>query len=216
MLQLADRSIRYPKGIIEDILVQVKDLVFPADFYVLDMSNELVNESTLILGRPFLQTSKTIISMKHSCITMEVGEHVVTFNMNEATRYPFDNAAFVGLNAIDLAVEQVRDEHEMNMHDVYHMNPTHLLDSPSELASEIASHDSSLSAYDAYFESLSSVYSFSNSCGNDVSCVNSLEIDSMLSISQDFSFPSNFDSLSKFISDITAGKEPLVLSLIHI
>ena len=96
------------------------------------------------------------------------------------------------------------------MHDVYHMNPPHLLDFPSELASEFASHDSSLSAYDTYFESLSSVYSFSNFCGSDVSCVNSLEIDSMLSISQDFSFPSDFDSLSKFTHDITVGKEPLV------
>ncbi|XP_028789802.1 uncharacterized protein LOC114745805 [Neltuma alba] len=33
VLQVADRSIKYPKGIIEDIMVQVKDLVFPADFY---------------------------------------------------------------------------------------------------------------------------------------------------------------------------------------
>ena len=34
-VQLADRSVVYPKGVIEDVLVKVKDLVFPADFYVL-------------------------------------------------------------------------------------------------------------------------------------------------------------------------------------
>ncbi|XP_028754191.1 uncharacterized protein LOC114713686 [Neltuma alba] len=45
VLQLADRSIRHTKGIIEDILVQVKDLVFLIDFYVLDMSNKLANET---------------------------------------------------------------------------------------------------------------------------------------------------------------------------
>ncbi|XP_028800382.1 uncharacterized protein LOC114755681 [Neltuma alba] len=94
VLQLVDRSIRYPKRIIEDILVQVKDLVFPADFYVLDMSNQLANESTLILGRPFL------------------------------------------------------------------------------------------------------------SCGDEAPCINSLKIYSMLSISQDLSFPSSFDSIYVFTTDV--------------
>ena len=39
VIQLANRSITYPKGVVEDVLVQVNDLVFPADFYVLDMEN---------------------------------------------------------------------------------------------------------------------------------------------------------------------------------
>jgi hypothetical protein len=39
VIQLADRSIAYPKGVVEDVLVQINDLVFPADFYVLDMEN---------------------------------------------------------------------------------------------------------------------------------------------------------------------------------
>ena len=40
VLQLADKMIRYPDRVVEDILIKVKDLVFPADFYVLDMSKE--------------------------------------------------------------------------------------------------------------------------------------------------------------------------------
>ncbi|XP_073129193.1 uncharacterized protein [Henckelia pumila] len=39
VIQLADRSNAYPRGIVEDLLVQVNNLVFPADFYVLDMEN---------------------------------------------------------------------------------------------------------------------------------------------------------------------------------
>nr|XP_023898140.1 uncharacterized protein LOC112010011 [Quercus suber] len=39
VIQLADRSIAYPKGVVKDVLVQVNDLVFPADFYVLDIEN---------------------------------------------------------------------------------------------------------------------------------------------------------------------------------
>ncbi|XP_028807168.1 uncharacterized protein LOC114761883 [Neltuma alba] len=132
VLQLVDRSIRYPKGIIEDILVQVKDLVFPTNFYVLDMSNELANESTLILGRHFLQTSKTIISMKHS------------------------------------SVEQARDEHELYMYDSYDTSSPKLIGSSAAPSHESYELNSSLSAYDEYFNSLSSVYSFSSSCGNEV------------------------------------------------
>jgi len=36
-LQLADRSVKVPEGIVEDVLIQVEDLVFPADFIVLAM-----------------------------------------------------------------------------------------------------------------------------------------------------------------------------------
>ena len=58
VIQLVDRSIAYPKGVVEDVLVQVNDLDFPANFYVLDMENG--DQTTpILLGRPFLKTSKT-------------------------------------------------------------------------------------------------------------------------------------------------------------
>ncbi|XP_061368734.1 uncharacterized protein LOC133311675, partial [Gastrolobium bilobum] len=36
-LQLADRSLRRPSGIVEDVLVKMDKFIFPADFVVLDM-----------------------------------------------------------------------------------------------------------------------------------------------------------------------------------
>lgn len=50
ILQLADKTCRYPQGIVEDVIVKVKDLVFPTNFYVLDMDNGKTSDSTLILG----------------------------------------------------------------------------------------------------------------------------------------------------------------------
>ena len=47
VIQLADRFIAYPKGVVVDVLEQVNDLVFPADFYVLNMENG--DQTTLIL-----------------------------------------------------------------------------------------------------------------------------------------------------------------------
>ena len=61
-LQLADRSIKYPRGIIEDILVKVDKFIFPADFIMLDMEED--QEIPIILGRPFLVTGRTLIDVQ--------------------------------------------------------------------------------------------------------------------------------------------------------
>ncbi|XP_040987326.1 uncharacterized protein LOC121235107 [Juglans microcarpa x Juglans regia] len=57
---VADRSNAYPKGVIVDVLVQINELVFPADFYVRDMENG-DQTAPILLGRPFLKSSKTKI-----------------------------------------------------------------------------------------------------------------------------------------------------------
>ena len=53
-LQMVDRSLTFPRGIIEDVLVKVDKFIFPVDFVVLDM--EADREIQLILGRPYLAT----------------------------------------------------------------------------------------------------------------------------------------------------------------
>ncbi|RDY05404.1 hypothetical protein CR513_10772, partial [Mucuna pruriens] len=61
-IQLANRNIVQPLGVLEDVHVQVNKQIFPANFYVLDMEDKTFGkESTLILGRPFLMTTRTKI-----------------------------------------------------------------------------------------------------------------------------------------------------------
>ena len=55
-VQLADSTIRYPKGVVENLLVQFKDTFILANFVVLDMEGDL--GIPLILGRPFLIDAK--------------------------------------------------------------------------------------------------------------------------------------------------------------
>ncbi|RDX90769.1 hypothetical protein CR513_27332, partial [Mucuna pruriens] len=63
-IQLANRSVVQPLGILEDVLVQVNDLIFPADFCVLDMEDKTLGKgSALILGCPFLMTAQTKIDV---------------------------------------------------------------------------------------------------------------------------------------------------------
>ncbi|XP_075086136.1 uncharacterized protein LOC142168868 [Nicotiana tabacum] len=71
VLQLADRSLANPEGIIEDVLVQVGTFIFPANFVILDY--EPNQEVLFILGRPFLATSRAIIDVCEGQMTMRVG-----------------------------------------------------------------------------------------------------------------------------------------------
>ena len=60
-IQLADSTIRYPEGIVQNLLVQVNNTFIVADFIVLDMEWDL--GISLILGRPFLRDVRAIIDV---------------------------------------------------------------------------------------------------------------------------------------------------------
>ncbi|XP_073137404.1 uncharacterized protein [Henckelia pumila] len=70
-LQLADRSITYPRGIVEDVLVKVDKFIFLADFVILDMDED--EETPLIFGRPFLVTARALIDVHKGELTLRVG-----------------------------------------------------------------------------------------------------------------------------------------------
>ncbi|XP_042758122.1 uncharacterized protein LOC111902501 [Lactuca sativa] len=91
IIQLANRSIVHPKGVLEDVLVQVNELIFPADFYVLVMGDDdSPNSSSILLGRPFLKTTKTKIDVYNGTLSMEFDGEVINFNIIEEKRYPND------------------------------------------------------------------------------------------------------------------------------
>ncbi|KAL0462028.1 UNVERIFIED_CONTAM: hypothetical protein Slati_0090400 [Sesamum latifolium] len=86
VLQLADRSIVYPDGVLEDVLVQVNELVFPTNFYVLDMiGDNSPNSTSILLGRPFLKTSKIKIDVDAEILSMEFDNEVVSFYIDGVT-----------------------------------------------------------------------------------------------------------------------------------
>ena len=100
VIQLVDRSIAYPKGVVEDVLVQVNDLVFPIDFYVFDMENG--DQTTpILLGRPFLKTSKSRIDIHSGTLTMEFDGEIVKFDIYDAMKYPDDDNPVYSIDVID-------------------------------------------------------------------------------------------------------------------
>ncbi|XP_042027061.1 uncharacterized protein LOC121774215 [Salvia splendens] len=77
-LQMADRSVVYPEGIVEDLLIKVGEFIFPIDFMVLDMEED--KGVPLLLGRPFLATAEANINVKNGELTIFMGEESQTFS----------------------------------------------------------------------------------------------------------------------------------------
>ena len=82
-LSLADRSVKIPKGIVEDVLVKIDKFYYPVDFVVLDtepMASE-PNHVSIILGRPFLATPNAIINCRNGVMQLTFGNMTLELNI---------------------------------------------------------------------------------------------------------------------------------------
>ncbi|XP_016165095.1 uncharacterized protein LOC107607683 [Arachis ipaensis] len=108
-LQLAGRSFKYPHGIVEDLLVKVGDFIFPADFVVLDMEEEV--KASIILGRPFLATAGAIIDVQKGELTLRLHEERMVFNVFKAMSYPPESLGeCMRLDAVEIVVQEAFEE----------------------------------------------------------------------------------------------------------
>ncbi|GJU51111.1 reverse transcriptase domain-containing protein [Tanacetum coccineum] len=76
-VELADRTVKYPKGIAENMLVGISKFTFPIDFITLDMPEDI--NVSLILRRPFLSTARAKIDVYKRKTTLRVGEEKIIF-----------------------------------------------------------------------------------------------------------------------------------------
>ncbi|GJV20704.1 retrovirus-related pol polyprotein from transposon TNT 1-94 [Tanacetum coccineum] len=76
-VELADRTVKYPKGIAENVLVGIGKFVFTVDFIILDMPEDI--KVPLILRRPFLSTACAKIDVFKRNITLRFGEEKIFF-----------------------------------------------------------------------------------------------------------------------------------------
>ncbi|XP_022024661.1 uncharacterized protein LOC110924996 [Helianthus annuus] len=84
-MQLADRSVKYPRGIVENMLVKIDKFVFPVDFVILDMDED--KNVPLILGRPFLATVRALIDVCTGRLTFRVNDEEVTFDIGKSMQH---------------------------------------------------------------------------------------------------------------------------------
>jgi len=81
LVQLVDRSIKYPFGVLEDIPIKVGDFYVPINFMIFDMVEDA--HTQIILGRPFLVTAGCEIDIKEGRLTFDVGEKHAKFGLFE-------------------------------------------------------------------------------------------------------------------------------------
>jgi hypothetical protein len=77
-LQLADQTLCYPEGVLEDAIIRVGHSYVPVDFVVVDIGGD--EKSLIILGRPFLCTMKAIIYAEHANIVFTIKDKKEKFS----------------------------------------------------------------------------------------------------------------------------------------
>ena len=83
-LQMKDRTLAHPEGILEDVLIKVGKFVFSMDFVVINMEED--KKIPLLLGRQFLATEAALIDVKNGELTLRVGDKAVHFNLNHSLK----------------------------------------------------------------------------------------------------------------------------------
>jgi hypothetical protein len=107
-LQLADRFVKVPRGIVEDVLIKVDKFYFPVDFIVLDTEPVQVigTKIPVILGRPFLATANALINYRSGVMKISFGNMTVELNIFHIRKQPLD---YDQMNQVCL-IEEILDE----------------------------------------------------------------------------------------------------------
>nr|GEW79653.1 reverse transcriptase domain-containing protein [Tanacetum cinerariifolium] len=109
-LELVDRSISRPVGVVEDVFVKVGKFHFPVDFVVVDFDAD--PRVSLILKRSFLKTGRTLIDVYEGELTLRVGNKAVTFNLDQTSRYSanYDVESINRIDVMDVARKDYSQE----------------------------------------------------------------------------------------------------------
>ncbi|KAG7559358.1 Ribonuclease H-like superfamily [Arabidopsis thaliana x Arabidopsis arenosa] len=108
-LILADRSVRIPHGLLEDLPIRIGVVEIPTDFVVLEMDEE--PKDPLILGRPFLATAGAIIDVKKGKIDLNLGKNLkMTFDIKDAMRKPTIDGQLFWIEEMDQLADELLEE----------------------------------------------------------------------------------------------------------
>ncbi|XP_021847715.1 uncharacterized protein [Spinacia oleracea] len=102
-LEMADRTIKFPLGILEDVPLLVGNFCIPCDFVVIDMEEDA--QVPIVLGRPFLSSTGAIIDMKNGKITFEVGDEKMEYIITNSMGSPSMGESIYKVDALDEMIE---------------------------------------------------------------------------------------------------------------
>ncbi|GJU04963.1 integrase, catalytic region, zinc finger, CCHC-type containing protein [Tanacetum coccineum] len=155
-IEMADRSMQSPKGIKENVLVKISNLVFPVDFIVLDIMED--ENVPIILGRPMLAIAHAKIDVYGKKIYLGVGNDQVIFNINKKES-PTSISPICVINEVDKTQElndlvmndkKVRDfenylSPEYESEDIISLSPSELTEDKEEFSMTLGDPDKRMS-----------------------------------------------------------------------
>ncbi|XP_074319935.1 uncharacterized protein LOC141656777 [Silene latifolia] len=97
--EMADRSLKSPMGVLEDVPVRVGKYFIPVNFIVMDMANK--SQVPIILGRPFLHTAGVLIDVRDDSLKLRVVDDTIKFVLDNALKNPHLVASYYMLNVVD-------------------------------------------------------------------------------------------------------------------
>ncbi|XP_071741106.1 uncharacterized protein [Rutidosis leptorrhynchoides] len=112
IIQLADQSIKTPRGILEDVIVKVEDFYYHVDFVVMDIESRNRDvQPTIILGCPFLATINAHINCRTSAMDISFENCKMRINIFNSLHAPSDeeDVECEEVNAIELAIASTMD-----------------------------------------------------------------------------------------------------------
>ncbi|XP_057744964.1 uncharacterized protein LOC130962816 [Arachis stenosperma] len=107
-LVMADRSIKTPNGIVENLLVKVGEFIFPMDFVILDTEEE--GNNLIILGRPFLAAARAIIDVENGEMIFRVHNEQMVINVFRSMQHPPEQEDYLRVDMIESSVEEMLED----------------------------------------------------------------------------------------------------------
>ena len=108
ILQLGNGSVIVPKGVVEDVLVQVDKFYFLVDFIILDMHpvSNANSQISMILGHPFLATSNVLINSRSGVLKLSFGNMILELNIFNTCKQPKDEEVVHEVDLIETLVQE--------------------------------------------------------------------------------------------------------------
>ncbi|GKB77421.1 reverse transcriptase domain-containing protein, partial [Tanacetum coccineum] len=114
-LALASNSHIYPLGVAKDVLVEVTGFVYPVDFMILDIKEDV--KKPLILGTPFLTTARAEIKFDKVTISLRSGKSTVQFHISLDPFPTLEEKDENKINTLSVVNERVLEwEEKINFH----------------------------------------------------------------------------------------------------
>ncbi|XP_015970360.1 uncharacterized protein LOC107493839 [Arachis duranensis] len=79
-LEMADKSLKWAYGLVENVLIKIEDLYLPAYFVIINTGED--KNDSIILGRPFLATGKALIDVEKGELILRLWKDHILFKIS--------------------------------------------------------------------------------------------------------------------------------------